>query len=242
MFEPLAIAHDECVERVIKASSLVSENQAAAAFLGSLSTRAPRLRSVLASLRIAKRFSPHKFTPVASGQSFNADGEVTRVSYTCGICRAFNDDQGDSERYENTDLSVLNFERIKRGGVRLGDLIYTFFDLEQFTREFASGNSSKATAEGARILKAILQAADSCEKGAYPGVLRDKIKAIEGFKTNKDEIDRILEILGCIGVLKPASFDRPNKGRNDWRYVEFWRGEDGYDRETAERYFGEYLK
>ena len=51
----------------------------------------------------------------------------------------------------------------------------------------------------------------------------------------------IIEILACIEVLEPKSYDRPIAGRNDWNFVEYWRGEDGYNNEVVEKYFGEYL-
>ena len=37
------------------------------------------------------------------------------------------------------------------------------------------------------------------------------------------------------------SYDRPTSGKHDWTFVQYWRGEDGYDAKAVEKYFGEYL-
>lgn len=42
-------------------------------------------------------------------------------------------------------------------------------------------------------------------------------------------------------VLKPQSYERKIQGKNDWTFVEYWRGEDGCDQVAVNEYFGEYL-
>ncbi|MNL16985.1 hypothetical protein D3C87_1380530 [compost metagenome] len=74
---------------------------------------------------------PHQYKKAVSGQSFGEDGEVTHESYTCGICRDLKYGIIGDKDYTNEDLNVLNFERIKWGGIRHGKLIYTLFDLQQ---------------------------------------------------------------------------------------------------------------
>lgn len=68
-----------------------------------------------------------------------------------------------------------------------------------------------------------------------------KLAMIPLLKANKDERDVIIEILACIGVLAPKSYNRPEAGKHDWTYATYWRGEDGYDRCVVEKYFGKYL-
>ena len=143
-----------------------------------------------------------------------------------------------NDYYKNVDLNVLNFERIKWGGVRHSDLIYVMFDLERFLEE----EISQPTRDDIEIFKNILVAAKSCEKDDYPSILRDKLKDIPNFKSNKDERSVILEILACIGVLEPGSYNRPVRGKNDWFYIECWRGEDGYNEDVVKDYFGKYLE
>lgn len=92
------------------------------------------------------------------------------------------------------------------------------------------------------ILKSILSTIHSCDPGDYPDTLRDKLKEIPNLKSNKDESSIIIEILACIEVLKPMSYDRLIRGKIDWNYATYWRGEDGYNAEMLERYWRKYLK
>jgi len=141
------------------------------------------------------------------------------------------------EYYKNEDLNVLNFERIKWGGVCHGELLYTLFDLEQFMKE----EIPEPTSEDIEIFKEILKAIDSCKPNDYPGALRGKMAEISILKANKAERDVIIEILACIGVLAPKSHNRPEAGKHDWTYATYWRGEDGYDEALVDRYFRKYF-
>ncbi len=134
MFDPLSISHDDCVNRIIDIVNAITLDQVSKAFLSSLSTRRLDWRSGIGSYNIAKLFTPHKYTPVESGHSYK-DGKVVHTSYTCKVCQNLNYGVVGHECYINEDLNVLNFERIKWGGVRHGNLIYTLFDLEQFAKE-----------------------------------------------------------------------------------------------------------
>lgn len=236
MFDPLTISHDECVNRIVEIANIITLEQVSKAFLSSLSAHRLDWRSVIGSLSIAKLFAHHKYTPVVSGQSYE-DGKVVHTSYTCKICKNLKCGVTGHEYYVNADLNVLNFERIKWGGVRHGDLIYTLLDLEQFVKE----QIPEPTQTDIEILKSILIAVTSCNLGDYPGALRDKLKDIPNLKSSKDERSIIIEILACIEILRPMSYDRPTKSKHDWTYAEFWRGEDGYNVETVEKYFGKYL-
>ncbi|KFC23964.1 hypothetical protein [Epilithonimonas lactis] len=237
MFDKLTISHDDCIKRIFEIANNIKIENVAKAFLSSLSSRRLDLRSGIASYFVAQRFAPHQYVPVVSGHSYT-NGKITHTSYTCGICRDLKYGFVGHKLYENTDLNVLNFERIKWGGIRLGDLVYTFFDLEQFAKE----HITEPTKDDAEIFKGILEAINCCKEDDYPSVLRDKLKDVPNLKSSKDERSIILEILACIEVLKPANYDRPTTHKNDWTYVEFWRGEDGYHKEAVEKYFGKYLK
>jgi len=237
MFDPLTISHDACVSKIIEIVNTITQEQVTKAFLSSLSTRRLDWRSGICSYRIAKLFTAHKYKPITSG-CFFVDGKPVATSHTCEICKNVKYGVIGSEYYENEDLNVLNFERIKWGGVRHGELVYTLFDLEQFVKE----EIPEPTEEDIAILKGILQAVDSCEQGDYPSALRDKLRDVPGLKSNKAERDVIIEILACIEILKPAAYDRPVAGRNDWNFIEYWRGEDGYDKAIVEKYFGKYLE
>ena len=220
----------------MKIADTITMEQVTKAFLCSLSTRRLDWRSAVSSYYIAKLFEEHTYTPVESGH-FYEEGVVVHTSYTCGVCRDLKYGVIGDENYKDEDLNVLNFERIKWGGVRHGDLVYTFFDLEQFAKE----EIPEPTKEDVEIFKGILKAVEECNSTDYPSALRGKLAEVPLLKTNKAERDVIIEILACIGVLAPKSYNRPEKGKHDWTYATYWRGEDGYDREVVEKYFGKYL-
>jgi hypothetical protein len=230
----LTISHDECIEKIFVILTKISEDKVSKAFLSSLSTRRLDWRSGLASYFIAKQLTPHKYTPVVSGHGYKNGVEVY-TSYTCGICRDLKYGIIGDEKYENEDLNVLNFERIKWGGVRHGRLIYTLFDLEQFYLT----EISEPTTEDISILKSILTIIDNSLPNDYPGALEKNLS--KAIKSTKDEREILIEILACIDILKPLSFNRPIRGKNDWTFAEYWRGEDKYNKEAVDRYFGKYL-
>jgi hypothetical protein len=109
MFDPVSLSHDELIAAIVRLRNRVEPEKATRAFLGSLSTRQLHWRSSLASTAFANTISSHAYEAKACG------GTVTHTSYRCGVC-------GGSETYQDIDLNVLNFERIKWGGVRLGNL------------------------------------------------------------------------------------------------------------------------
>lgn len=236
MFDPLTIGHDDCIKRILEIADTITAEQVAKAFLCSLSTRRLDWRSGISSYYIAKQLSPHNYTPMTVG-NFYQDGKVVSTQYTCQICNNANCGVIGNEHYTDYDLNVLNFERIKWGGVRHGELIYILFDLEQFKKEYIP----EPTETDISIFKSILNTINSCNPGDYPSALRDRLKEISQFKANKDERSVIIEILACLGVLNPKSYVRPEKGKHDWNYATFWRGEDGYDKDAVKIYFGKYL-
>ncbi|MCL2678115.1 MAG: hypothetical protein FWE85_03575, partial [Clostridiales bacterium] len=124
MFDPLTISHDDCISHIVALSNKIPSDAVARTFLSSLSTRRLEWRSAVASWVCAKQIQPHIYTPVQSGH-FYENGIIVRTSYTCGICMNLSCHSGGYESYKDKDLNILNFERIKWGGVRLGDLIYT---------------------------------------------------------------------------------------------------------------------
>jgi hypothetical protein len=227
MFDPITISHDDCISRIKDVVSKITIEQVAKAFLVSLSSHRLELRSAITSFFMAKyKISPHKYEP---SYPHHTDCEVCR-EYCMGNGAGY-------EYYKDEDLNVLNFERIKWGGVRYGMLLYTLFDLEQFIKE----ESIEPAAEDIEILKAILKTVSSCGKGVCPSTLRDKLKDIPHFKATKSELTGLLEVLACIEILKPASYDRPIPHTHDWTYVTCWRGEDGYSQKQVDFFFGKYI-
>jgi hypothetical protein len=132
-------------------------------------------------------------------------------------------------------LNVLNFERIKWGGVRHGQIIYTLFDLQRLCEE----EIPEPAAEDIRIFQDILKIIDESEPNEYPGSLRDRLSV--ALKSSKNERSALIEILACVGVLQPMSYDRKRAGKNDWGFAEYWRGSDKYNQQVIDRYFSLYV-
>lgn len=229
MFEPFSINHDECIKSIKELEKKISQHDIAKAFLSSLSTRRLDWRSALSSYAIAKIIPDHQYS------KFNFSLDPNFTSYTCGICQDSQYGVRGSEIYENKDLNVLNFERLKWGGVRHGEILYTYFDLREFCKE----NIPEPNEIDISIFKEILKVIETSQPDDYPSALANRLSEV--LKSNKNERETLIEILASIGVLKPNSYDRPIRGKSDWVYVEYWRGEDKYCNEIVDEYFGNYL-
>lgn len=176
----------------------------------------------------------HQYTPVISGTSYT-DGKPTAHSYTCSICRDNQYGIRGSESYNEMDINIFNFERIKWGGVRHGDILYTYFDLSQFI----NADIPEPTSDDIACFREILTIIETSDSSDSPSSLEKRLASV--IKSSKAERQILIEILASLGVLKPRCFDRQRKGKNDWVFAEYWRGEDKYCQQTVDRLFGEYL-
>ena len=124
---------------------------------------------------------------------------------------------------------------------------YILFDIEQFLK-LPKVIPSDYDRE---ILKRILQCADKLEPSDKAGKLRDMIAKEKIFKSNKNEISSILNILGICGVLSSDEFPcyedkfvdeyyrSPIEHKNDFDYpVNRWRASDGVNYIKFEKVFG----
>lgn len=235
MFDPVSISHDDCLAQTLALREGIPASLPARAFLSSLSARRLDWRSGLASYQVAQALAPHAYAAAISGESYAPDGSVANVSHVCGVCRDAAGSVVAKECYEDLDLNVMNFERIKWGGVRHGMLEYTWFDL----RELAAADVPAPTAQDIALFREILAVAASCDPKDGPGALEQKLKAVVA--SSKSERQMLIDILACAGVLRPLSYDRRVPGRSDWRYAAAWRGEDGYSEDAVQRCFGDFL-
>lgn len=235
MFDPVSFSHDECLADVLATRDKLPAAHAARAFVSSLSTRRLDWRSGLASHALAQALAPHPYTPVDSGRSYGPDGQVTHVSTTCRICRDARDGIIGQDDYRDIDLNVMNFERLKWGGVRHGKLEYTWLDL----RELSRLDVPEPTDEDVAILNALLRAAATSQAGDRASTLEPRLKPL--LASSKNERRMLIEALACIGVLRPLAHDRPGHGKSDWQYAFSWRGEDGICTDTARHWFGPWL-
>ncbi|MGL4222165.1 MAG: hypothetical protein ACRCSS_16205 [Shewanella sp.] len=234
MFDPLTISHDECIVAITALVKGISQAQVTKGFLSSLTSRRLDWRSSLASYAVAQKMPSHHYTTVISGTSYT-DGKPTAHSYTCGICRDSQYGIRGSESYNEMDINVFNFERIKWGGVRHGDILYTYFDLSQFI----NADIPEPTSEDIACFREILTIIETSDPSDYPSTLEKRLASV--IKSSKAERQTLIEILASLGILKPRCFDRQRKGKNDWVFAEYWRGEDKYCQQTVDRLFGEYL-
>ena len=117
--------HDGWVLAAIAAAAAVSAQEAADAFLASLTTRRLDLRSALGSLAVARHLPGHPFT-IPQDQVY--DGYAPVGPRDCAVC-GFRGHEA-----EEQDLNLVSFERFKWGGVHRHSVSYIAFDLEQFAR------------------------------------------------------------------------------------------------------------
>ena len=229
MFEPVQLDHQGVVRKAIAARSLVDLPTAADAFVASLSSRALDYRSSLGSYVALSHFPDHLRSADQS---------------TCAICGAYNGADEESE-----DLSILQFERLKWGGVRHLQPVYAAFDLEQFALL-----PPRAPGPGdVRVLRALLASIN----GVAPGTTAAQLQAFlpAEIKSNRAERDILIGILGIAGVLETSNHRGflsafvPSKTRvlPDRRYVDmaypacWWTGADGINWEAVELIFGHLL-
>ena len=225
------LSHDECMERIAKAVSSITPEDAANAFLYSLSTRALEYRSVLGSYHYAKAIPQHECTELRS----------------CDICKwdTYNDHTIKQE-YEN-HYDVLSYERYKYGGVRHERAVYALFDMERFLEL----PKVQHTAEDERILTGIISAAEGLAPSNKAGALQKALTGAKLFKSNKNEVDVLLDILGVCGILEDpkhpcyaedfmSTLNRdPPELTNDYSYpLNHWKAEHGVNIARLKEVFG----
>lgn len=222
MFKPVILSHDDIVDWVLSVTKSAVVLDISNAFLSSLSSRRLDWRSALGSFAIARHLPKHKFSS-------------ERICDVCGIYRKSSEE----------DLSVLNFERLKWGGVRHLSPLYIAFDLEQFSQT----DVAEPTSQDFEIFDAIIETAKSLDDGARP---RDLEKALsKTVDSNQAEREILIQILGFCGILQPRKqkgfFDsfvnyneREERSVNkiDWSYpISWWRGVDGVNENALTFYF-----
>ena len=206
MFDPIKMSWQDLKTGCRKLVTEIPLQQITDAFLSSLSTKRIDLRSALASYANINRL-------------LVSNKEDENYFFDVG---------------EDDDLSVLNFERIKWGGVRHRNPLYNFIDLSILKTETVPA----PTQQDIDIFNAILNTIRQTAPTDTAGMLRDQLKAV--WPVAKGERDIMLEILGCCGILETLDFDRFVPGRSDWVFVVCWRGEDQYNQEKLAHYFSQY--
>ena len=228
--DPDPISHDETLAQLRLMVEKTDPWDAANAFLYSLSTRKPEYRSALGSYWYARSIPGH------------THGENAHC-YLCGwtpLQRSYYD-----------GYTVFNHERHKWGGVRHTDPNYCLFDLQQF-QKLPKVTPSQ---EDWRILKAILDTVSELEPQKKAGALRQLLTRKKLFRSNSDELDVLLGILGICGILAspdaPSYCDRfvdeysraPVEHTNDLYYpLNRWQAADGVNENRFLRVFGRQFR
>jgi hypothetical protein len=229
MFEPRPMTHDQAVAWLLRARKSVTRREATDAFVASLSTRRLDWRSALGSFAVARLFPDHRHP-----------GKGARHCPVCGESGGPADDVAG-------DLGVLNFERLKWGGVRHLDATYAAFDLELF----AKMGKPTPGAEDFAILSRLVESIRAMAAGARLDDLQRELG--KHLSSSKDERRVLIEMLGYCGVLQhpdhpgflrrfiPDEARGTASARGDWAYpVEYWRGKHGVNEGALAYWFGAY--
>jgi hypothetical protein len=228
MFDDVTLSHDEIVKRALAAVGAVDRGAAADAFVVSLTSRRLDLRSALGSFAMLQHFPRHRAWPERGPCEFC--GEYTR------------------ER-ELHDLNILNFERLKWGGVRHDEPLYAGFDLERLR----SAPRTSPTAADIAVLRSLFDAIRSAPANVTSASLQKRLA--KTLPSNKAERDVLIGILGLCDILSTAAHPGytwdfvPYSAREipSRRYVDmaypacWWTGADGLNEEAIQYWFGHLL-
>ncbi|MBI5760535.1 MAG: hypothetical protein HZA46_18625 [Planctomycetales bacterium] len=183
MFPPRTYSHGDTITETIELARKTDRKQVSDAFLASLATHRMDWRSPLACLIVAKRLRKHTFVSSSSHGTF------------CDVC-------GESAYYPNADISVLNFERLKYGGVRHVSPYYITFDLARFHE--SDRPSSSDVQQGAAVFCKIIRDIQKLpEKSGASDVVRLVSKVLHA---DVHESRGIAEILGICSVLETPEY------------------------------------
>lgn len=232
MFDPTPVrTHDTTLRDLQCVLEKISPKDVANAFLYSLSTRKLQYRSALGSFYYALAIPDHSHDTLG----------------TCYFCNWMPMKDVDSPEKEFSGYNIFNFERHKWGGVRHTHPEYALFDLEQFLLLPKVTPSEEDWA----ILKSILHAMKELPPNKKAGAYRELITKKKLLKSNKSEVEVLLNILGICGVLSsidaPCYCDcfvdvwhrAPQEHTNDYTYpVNWWHVSDGINEELFLKVFG----
>jgi hypothetical protein len=224
MFDPSQSTHADAVRHAVEAAAVFTPHEISRAFVASLIRRRPEYRSAMGSFALARLLPEHEpMRPPGHG-------------LWCGIC-------GELIGDDHIDWNVLNFERVKWGGVRHGRPSYAAFDLTLF-RRLPEITPSR---EDWELLRSILHVAATQPAEARPADLERALGKV--LKSNKAERQILLQILGYAGILQsraiPALLQRFTPAveqvtETEWSFpMSGWRGSDGVQMDAVAFWFPE---
>lgn len=227
MFDPVLMDHAQAMSAVREFVGKLDQRVVVDAFLSSMSTRRLDWRSALGSYAVFQHMTPHR--PLG----------VTGHCELCGFYLEANEQ----------DFNVLNFERIKWGGVRHLHLEYAAMDLSLFLESPVPAPKS----DDVKLFHAVVEAIRSAGPHISSAALQSQLP--KTLKSNKAERDILISILGFCDVLThyshPGFSDAfiPVSRRNlpSRRFVDmaypacWWTGEMGVNEAKLKEYFGHVL-
>ncbi len=225
MFDPIEISHDKIISSILDNFKETKKKEIVNGFISSLSSRNLKYRSFLSSFAIGRVIQHHNYS-TSNGRS-------------CEVCGLY------ESSLEKIDLNVLNFEKLKWGGVRLMRLEYIYFDLLQIRKiEFP-----EPTVEDRTILENLQDLILNSELEERPRQIEKKMRKL--IKSNAYEREVILNIFGVCGILETENQKgffknyipqekreiRP-VNKTDWSYpVDWWQGKYGINENAWNYYF-----
>lgn len=227
MFDPMVFEHGQTFARLREAIDALDPRRAGDAFAASLSTRRMDWRSAFGSYTVFR----------------HAPGHEAAGARSCGVC-------GMHLGRDPVDLNVLNFERLKWGGVRHTDPVYALLDLELFCR----GSRPQPTAEDVELLGNLLALLERAPAGTTAAQLQAMFpKELKGNKAERDVIVAMLGFAGALATDAHSGFsaefvpinrrELPPRRFVDTPYPAcWWRMEDGFRRTSLEPYFGHLIE
>ena len=205
IFEPLTITKSEILNRLQEIVETVSLKKITDAFLCSMTNNRLDWRSALGSYTNAKRLL--------------AESNFDEYYYGRGV---------------NIDLNIMNFERIKWGGISHNNGTYNWLDLTLLNAE----NVTKPTEKDIKTFQLVLNQIENSNINDRIDTLRDRLSSV--LKSTIEERHFFTDILGSAEILKPFVYDRKEPEKHLWTFVGHWRGEDKYNKEKVKKYFGDY--
>jgi len=227
MFPSELLTHDDVIKRAKAALENSSKKKVVSAFISSLTSRRLELRSALGSY--------------ACGVSLPTHDKTDIKAISCQVC-------GSYTKGEIEDLNVLNFERYKFGGVRHLDPLYIALDLELLEADYVEEPSMEAI----NIFRSViieLRNLTVNRLSAAPAALAPLLKS------NKNEREGIVSILGYCGILKVPNYlplykqytvaserEHSSYSKSDWPFpADLWRPEYGLNEEAIRFWFNDYI-
>lgn len=225
------MSHDDFIRRTVELMRVTNTKPLARGWLHSLATRDLSLRGAWGAAVLLSKLPEHEFEPSAAFHPTN-----------CGVCGL----TADVSEVAEEDLAERGY------GYHVSAVDRAAADVAGASARIEAAPLSNDAGRG--LLEGMLDVIAALPEPAQLTELNSSL--IGTFKSNKFERMRVLEQLGCAGILPVADhpsyatewirWDDANSRqpseffKREWAYpVRFWTGSDGVDRDAVRTMFGE---